>query len=175
MALPDYGRIQSATEKTVKNSGGDGTISVASVANNAARQSTKVDFGATRASLYAVVTEFELAATPTAGNAIEIYGNPSTSATAGTDNLANCDGTDSAYSGYSSNLADSVKQLEFVGAHICTAQATATVQKGFTGFFTPKRRYYSFVVYNKSGAAFHSTNTNQVVKFVPVEDVIEET
>jgi hypothetical protein len=175
MALPDYGRIQSGTEKTIKSSGGSAAITLASLANNAARQSVKVDFGATRAAVYKVELEIEMAATPTAGNVIEIYGNPSNSATAGTDNMAGTVGTDSAYSGYSSNLDASIKQLDFVGALVMTVQVTATVQKGVVGYFTPEQRYYSFVVYNKAGSAVHSSDTNCVARFVPIEDVAEDT
>lgn len=175
MALPDYGRIQSGTEKTFKSASGSADITMTSVATDAARQSTKCDFGATRATRYEVFAEVEMAATPTADKVIELWLNPSSSATAGTDNLGGCSGTDAAYSGYSSNLAVSVKQLLFVGELVVTAQATATVQKGFVGFVTIPQRYASLVVYNKSGAAFHSSATNIVFRFVPIEDVTEDT
>lgn len=175
MALPDYARIETGTEVTFKSSGGTGTITMTSVANNAARQSTKADFGATRARLYKVFAEVELAATPTAGNTIELWLAPSSSPTAGTDDLAGTSGSDAAYSGYSSNLDESLKQLIFVGDLVVTAQATATVQKGFVGFCVVPQRYAALVVYNKSGAAFHSSATNVVFRFVPVLDKIEDT
>lgn len=172
MALPDSALIQTGTEITFKNSGGDAAISVASVANAAGRQSVKADFGATRARFYDVFAAVELAATPTAGSLIDLYLNASSSATAGTDNSANCDGTDAAYAGYSSNLAASVPQLQYIGSLVCTAQATATVQKGYAGRVQIPQRYASLVVVNNSGAAFHSTNTNQSFRFVPVADTI---
>lgn len=174
MALPDNALIQTGTEVTFKNSGGDAAISVASVANGAARQSVKADFGATRARLYNVRAEVELAATPTAGALIDLYLNPSSSATAGTDNLANCAGTDSAYAGYSSNLTASLPQLIYIGSLVCTTQTTATVQSGFVGQVMLPQRYGSIVVVNNSGAAFHSTNTNQAFRFVPVADTITD-
>jgi len=175
MALPDYGRIQSAAEKTFKSSGGTAAITMTSVANNAAQQSVKADFGTTRATIYAVYAEVELALTPTAGNEIEVWLNPSSSATAGTDNLGNCSGADALYTGYSSNLDASIKQLHYVGSLVVTAQATATVQKGFVGYARLMQRYGSIVVYNKSGAAFHSAATNVSFRFVPIEDVQEDT
>jgi hypothetical protein len=173
MAVTAVGRQQQATAKVFKSSGGDAAITLTSVGNNAARQSVKLDLGATRAAAYAVWAGFEIAATPTAGNPIEIWWAPSPSASAGTDEVGNIAGTDSAYSGYSSNLAASVPQLVFVGNFVCTAQATATVQKGFVGIFCPPTRYGTLVVYNKSGAALHSSATNMFVQFVPIEDTSE--
>jgi hypothetical protein len=179
MALPDNALVQTGAEITFKGSGGDGTINMdkgtaTGVSNGAARQSTKADFGATRARYYDVFAEVELAATPTAGNLIDIYLNPSGSATAGTDNMANCAGTDSDYTGYSSNASASVVQLIYCGSLVCTAQATSTVQKGYVGRVQVPQRYGSIVVFNNSGAAFHTSDTNVVFRFVPVADTITD-
>jgi hypothetical protein len=174
MALPDNALIQTGTEIVFKSSGGDAAITMTSVSNGAGRQSVKADFGATRARYYDVFAEVELAATPTAGNLIDVYLNPSGSATAGTDNLANCSGTDASYAGYSSNLTASVPQLQYVGSLVCTAQATATVQVGYVGRVQVPQRYGSIVVVNNSGAAFHSSATNVRFRFVPVADTITD-
>lgn len=174
MALPDYFREQSGTEKTFKSSGGNAAITLTSVANTAARQSVKLDLGATRAELYAVRAAFEIAATPTAGTTIDLYWAPSSSSTAGTDNPGNISGTDAAYTGYSSNLTASLKQLLPIGSFVCTAQATSTVQAAFVGFFKPPLRYGSLVVVNNSGAALHSSATNMVITFTPIEGIVEE-
>ncbi len=174
MALPDNALIQTGTEKVFKSSSGDADITMTSVSNAAGRQSTKADFGATRARYYDVFAEVELAATPTAGNLIDLYLNASSSATAATDNLANCSGTDAAYTGYSSNLSASVPQLQYIGSLVCTAQATSTVQKGYVGRCMIPQRYASLVVVNNSGAAFHSSATNVQFRFVPVADVITD-
>ena len=172
MALPDSILVQTGSEITFKNSGGSAAISLASVANAAGRQSVKADFGANRAAFYDVFMDAEMAATPTAKALIDVWLNASSSATAGTDNQANCDGTDAAYAGYSSNLADSVPQLIYCGSLSCTVQVTATVQKGYVGRVAVPQRYGSIVVVNNSGAAFHSTNTNQQIRFVPVQGVV---
>lgn len=174
MALPDYIRVQSGTTKTFKSSGGDAVITLTNVSNNTARQSDKMDFGATRGRVYAVFADFEIAATPTAGNVICLYLGASSSATAATDNLGGLGGSDAAYAGYSSNLDASVLQLLYVGDFVCTAQTTATVQKGFVGYVSIPQRYAQLVVYNKSGAALHSSATNMQVRFVPIEDVQED-
>lgn len=174
MALPDNALIQTGTEVTFKASGGDAAITMTSVSNAAARQSVKANFGATRARFFDVFAEVELAATPTAGSLIDLYLNPSGSNTAGTDNMANCSGTDAAYSGYSSNLTASLPQLLYIGSLVCTAQATATVQKGYVGRIQIPQQYGSLVVVNNSGAAFHSSATNIVFRFVPVADTITD-
>lgn len=173
MAVTAVGRQQSGTAKTIKSSGGDVAITLTSVANNAARQAAKLDLGATRAAAYSVAADFEFAATPTAGATVEIWWAPSSSATAGTDNPGGVGGTDSAYSGYSSNLAASVIQLQLIGVFVTTAQATATVQKAFVGVLCPTMRYGTLVVYNKSGAAFHSSATNIQIVLTPIEDTSE--
>lgn len=178
MAVTAVGRIQSGTPITVKSSGGSFAITTASLANSSsestgARQSAKIDFGATRARAYALWAAIEIAATPTAGNVIEHWVSPSSSGTAATDNMGGASGSDAAYSGYSSNITASLKQCTFVGNFICTAQATATVQKAFVGIYVPTHRYGNLIVWNKSGAAFHSSDTNIVWTFIPLEDTSE--
>ncbi len=162
-------REQDGTAKVFKSSGGDAALTLVSLANAAYRESVKVDLGATRAQLYAVYLDVELAATPTAGNTIDLWANPSSSATAGTDNRGGCAGVDQAYTGYSSNAAASVKQLPFIGSAVCTTQATATVQKMFIGYYSPPERYLSVVLLNGSGAAVHTSDTNCKLTFTPVE------
>jgi hypothetical protein len=46
------------------------------------------------------------------------------------------------------------------------------VQKALAGIFFPKGRYLNLVVENRSGAAFHSTDTNQVITLTPLEESI---
>ncbi len=145
-------------------------LAMASVANGAARQSNKVDLGADRAAAYNVRCAFEFAATPTAGNVVELYWAPSQHATAATANGANVSGSDSAYSGYSSNLAASVRQLQFIGVFVCTAQATTTVQIGLVGVFSPPERYGTLVVKNESAAGFHTNDIKCMVVFDPIVD-----
>jgi hypothetical protein len=174
MALPDYLRVQSGTTKTWKSSGGDAAMTPTSLANGSSYQGAKLDLGATRAYEYDVFLDVELAATPTAGNTIDVFWGPSSSATAATDNPGGMSGTDASYTGYSSNADASNPQLQYVGSHVCTAQATATVQKSFVGRFSPAQRYGSPMVRNGAGSAFHSTITNFQIRLVPVEGVIED-
>lgn len=155
-------------ELVISATGPGGTITLTSLANAAARQSTVVDLGATTAlfaEFFSVFVEFEMAATPTAGNSIDIYFAPSPTSTV---SVGGVDGTDSAYTGYNSNLNDSLKHLDFVGSHICTADSTTTVQKSFIGRYSPGSRYLSIVIENKSGAAFHSSATNHKIRLIPL-------
>lgn len=146
-------------------------LSMASVADGAARQAAQADFGATRAAQYMLRAAFELAATPTAGDAIELY-------MAWTDNTGvgwagGVSDGDAAYSGYSSNLDASVKQLDYLGSFICTAQATATVQVADIGVFSPKARYGTLVVKNESAAAIHSDDVECHVVATPIIDEVQ--
>jgi hypothetical protein len=177
MALPDFFKVSEGTAKTIKNSSGDAAITLASLANGngtsaGGRQSVTLDLGANWAQRWRVNAAFELAATPTAGNAINLFASYSSATGAGDGNTS---GTDAAYTGYSNNIDASTRQLEFVGAHICTAQATSTVQKSLVGVMFPKGRYVNWVIDNRSGAAFHSSDTNQVITLTPLEESIEDT
>lgn len=152
----------------------DCQLSLTGVATAAARQSAKVDLGAKRALRYAVRATIEFAATPTAGNVLELYWAPSGSATAANANSGGASGADAAYTGDSSNLAAAVKQLELIGILICTEVATAEgIQTSECGIFVPTERYGSLVVYNKSGAAIHSDDQECHVVFDPIVDEIQ--
>ena len=176
VALPDFEKILQGTAKVIRNSGGDAAITLASLANGngtstGGRQSASLDLGASWARAWRLETEFELAATPTAGNAINLFASWNTSTGAGDGNTS---GSDAAYTGYSNNIDASTRQLEFLGSHICTAQATTTVQKSLVGIIFPKGRYLNLVVDNRSGAAFHSTDTNQRIVLTPLDCSIAE-
>ena len=146
----------------------DYDIELASVADDAARQSVKADLGENRALEYSVRAAMEFAATPVAGQTVELYWAPSLKAAAGIANPANVTGADAAYAGYSANLDDSLLQLEFIGAFVVTAQATATVQVADVAVFAPSQRYGSLVVVDQSGAAFHSDDIESHVVFDPI-------
>lgn len=145
----------------------DVQIDCTSLANNSARQSDKCDLGANRAPGYFVRAAFEFAATPTANMWVGLYWAPSNSFSAAVGNPGAVTGADGAYSGYSSNTENSLLQLVFIQRFTCTAQATGTVQIGEVGYFRPPTRYGSLVIYNRSGAAFHSDMAEFAVVFQP--------
>jgi hypothetical protein len=141
--------------------------------NTGARQSAKVDLGTDRARCYAVKAAFELAATPTAGNVIELWWAPSSSSTAANRNPGAVSGSDAAYTGYSNNCDVSLVQLVYIGDFVCTAQATGTVQVAEVGLLFPRERWGSLVVRNKSGAAFHSDSVECNVVFDPIVEEVQ--
>lgn len=149
-------------------------IDLTSVANNAYRQSDKVDLGASRARIYKVEAALEIAATPTAGNVCEFWWSPSMSGTAGTANYGGVGGADAAYTGYSSNADAAIKQCQFIGDFVCTAQATGTVQVGLVGFFRPLDRYGTLIVKNASGAALHSDAVEMSVRLTPIAEQVAD-
>lgn len=171
MAVTAVGRQQVGTLKTVKGSGGDAAITVTSVANAAARQAAKLDLGATFAQLWELQATSDLAATPTAGNTIDFYWSPSDSATAATGNCGGASGADAAYTGIASNLAASLKLLQFIGSQVVTADVAAQV--AHVGSFRPISRYGCLIVVNNSGAAYVSNATNSQFVFRPIEDTSE--
>jgi len=77
-------------------------------------------------------------------------------------------GSDAAYAGYSSNLSESVKQLQFIGVMSVTVQVTTTVQIAIVGVFSPAERYGSLVVKNESGAALHSDGVETHIVLDPI-------
>jgi len=149
-------------------------LDLTSLADAAARQSTKVDLGAVRAPRYKVRAVFEIAATPTAGDIIELYWAASSSGTAGTGNPGGVTGADGAYTGSSSNLAAAIRQLERIGTFVCTEVATAeAVQVAECGYFVPGERYGSLIVKNESNAALHSDAVEMHIVFDPMVEEIQ--
>jgi hypothetical protein len=146
-------------------------IDLTSLADNAARQSAKVDLGATRSRLYAVRVAIEFDVAPTAGEAVEFYWSASASATAGTGNDAGASGSDSAYK--ASEEDEWKKQAMFLGALIATNDAATTVQMQTIGFFTPPERYGQVIVVNKSGQALEGDAVEMLVALIPVVDEVQ--
>jgi len=129
------------------------------LADAAAAQSAKVDLGAHFAERYACVAAIEMqVAAATAGEVIEFYWSGSASATAGTGNMGAASGAAAAYSGYSSDLSDSVKQLVFIGNMVMTDDAVDSLQVGFVGDLYPPHRFGSLIVKNESGQTICDTD-----------------
>lgn len=160
----DYSSTNSGLTRTAQ-------LDLTSIANGAARQSDKVDLGATRPRLYAVRAGIEFNVAPTAGNTVEIYWSSSQSGTAGTGNDGGCSGADGAYK--ASEEDEWKRQLIPLGALVATNDASTTVQYQTTGYFTPPHRYGQVVVVNKSGQAFYSDAVEMFVALVPITDEIQ--
>lgn len=143
-------------------------LDLTSLANGSYRQSAKFDLGANFATLYEVWAAFEFAATPTANNTCALYIGQSHNSTAATGNMGALSGSDAAYTGENSNPAVTVKGLTFVGLFITSAQPTTIIQVRRVGWYRPSARYGSLVVYNNSGAAFHSDAAESHIVLNPV-------
>lgn len=149
----------------------DVQMQTASVVDNAAVQSAKFDLTVNWARQFAIRAALEFAATPTAKEWVEFWVAWSDDPTAADGNPGGVSGSDGAYTGYSSNLDDSVVQLDRIGTFVVTAQATPTVQIAHCGFFFPKARYGTLVLVNRSGAATHS---DDVENNISIQEIMDE-
>ncbi len=145
-------------------------IDVTSLAAAAARQGAKVDLGATRAMLYDVRINFEIAADPTAGGSVDLYWSPSQSTTANVGNVGHCTGADAAYAaiaGYT--LAELLTHLHFIGAAPVAVQNDGDgVQSAHVGVFSPTGRYGSPVIVNSCSQAFHGDAVEFAILLEPM-------
>ena len=157
---------KSGTAKVFAAAGGNAAITLASLADTKAQQSVKLDLGATRGPTYDVFVEIETGgAAPAAGECVYFYWSESPSVTAGTQNAGGASGADAAYNDGSE--AEWLKQLEFLGALVLTADAS-TVQRQRVGTFSPGLRYGSLVVWNESGQTFETNNDEHKVTLTPI-------
>lgn len=166
-------RRRAGTTITLTN-GGDFAFSPAGLANGAFWQSAKVNLldgdGHFPQSLL-VVIRTEMATAPAARSVLNLWWGPSTSSVAATDNPANLSGTDSSYTGYSSDAAVAVDQLIFIGAFPLAARPSGTPQVGPVGLLTPPTPYGCLVLGNASGVALHTTAANQAVRLILPEEI----
>jgi hypothetical protein len=136
------------------------------------QQSAKFDLGANFHSLYNVRLLTKFGSAPTASNVMKLWVGFSTSATAATDNVGSCTGSDAAYTGYSGGTAVvSLLQLDFVGQMILDANAGP--QDGYVGQFVPKARYCYMVWGNLSGQTTTNVDADHQVQIDPVDPRIE--
>lgn len=143
----------------------DYAITLASIANGAARQGVKGDLGATRRQLYIPFLRVEIQATPTAGAAVTVGWAPSASATAGNDNPGGATGTDAAFSD-----ADLFNQLLILGALHC--DNAASIQQQYLSEFRPPTRYGMPVIWNASGATLAADNVETAFVLIPITETI---
>lgn len=163
--VTDYSPTNSGLTRTLQ-------MNMENVANNAAWQGAKGDFGATRAAEYEVFVAMVPNATPTAGLAWEFYWSSSPSGTAGTGNAGGASGTDAAYQ--AGNEDAFAKQLIPLGMLVTTASANTVVQMQSLGRFRPPNRYGSPVMVNKSGQTTKTTPaTDLLFALIPIVDEIQ--
>lgn len=154
----------------------DVAITLAGVANAAARQSLKVDLGATRAARYSVFGCVDFTGeTPTSGKLVEYYWAPSASVTTATGNIAGNSGADAdAVDGPTTTgitIAEFVAQCQWIGSLVCTDDAT--VQVGYVGSFSPAERFGQLIVKNESGDAFEADDVEMHTVMNPIVDEVQ--
>lgn len=175
LVFADHGTdfVGGAAKTSLEVAGTDVQLDLTSVADTAGRESAKVDLTATRAARYSVMASFEFAATPVTGEAVELYWAPSPISTAANGNPMNIDGVDAVAPSGIGTLAELVAVCQFIGVFVCTNDATAAVQTGFVGTFSPAERYGILIVKNESGAAFHSDAIETHIVLTPIVDEIQ--
>jgi hypothetical protein len=143
-------------------------INLTSVAAAAARQSAKFDFLNLRGLRYTIKAAIEFDVAPTAGETVDFYLGFSHSATAGTGNPGNLSGSDAAYTGYSSNLVNSLRHLLYVGSLSATVQLAPTAQVAMIGSFVAMQRYGILVVHNNTSQALEGDAVEMSVALIPI-------
>ena len=154
-------------------------IDCTDLAGGAARQSDKLDFTANMDEEYVLAAAIEMEATPApaSGEVVDFYMAWSNNTTAGTANPGGIGGADAAYTGTGGDsLDDSVKQLDFLGSMVLTADVTGTVQIDMAiSTFKPRARWGTLVVYNRAAsAAFHSDMDETSFLITPLVNQVQD-
>ncbi len=153
----------------------DVVLTLAGVANAAARQSDKVDLGAVRARRYALFGCVDFTGeTPVAGERVDYYWAPSTSTTQANGNVAGNSGADAAAPGGalgSITLAEFLLQCIFIGSML--VHDGAVVQNTYIGTFSPPERFGQLIVVNESDDAFEADDVEMHQVMNPIVDEIQ--
>lgn len=148
----------------------DFSAGAAGLADGAAREGDSVDLGAERAQRYRLTLNMEIDAAPASGEVVDLYWAPSEDNTAFPGGVS---GSDGAYTGTAGDsLADSLKQLVFVGSLICTADADPVEQQQ-SFVFVPSAQYGAPVVFNQSGQSGVTDGDNMYLSMMPLIDEIQ--
>jgi len=165
--------VKTGTPIVWKAAGGDYAITLASIANAAARQGAKGDLGANRAARWSVLVEINMDVAPAAGAFIEFWWSASPSAVAATQNTGACSGADAAYAGSAGGTVDQTKyQLQLIGSLVLTPDADAVVQRQEFAFM-PLQRYGMPVLVNKGGQALEGDDDSHSITLTPIVDEVQ--
>jgi len=149
----------------------DVVLTMAGVADGAARQSAKVDLGATRSGPYEVLGCVDFTGeTPDATGTVDYYWAPSTSTTQANGNVAGNSGADGDCPDGalgSITLAEFLAQCQYIGS--LSTHDGASVQNGYVGSFMPTGRYGQLVVVDNSGDAFEDDDVEMHQVMNPID------
>ena len=126
------------------------------VADDAAMNSDKADFGANRAPRLACFAAIEWFSVPTTGERVDLYMAWSPDATSTDANPGYVDGTDGDYTGTPATLDEGLAQLDFIGSVVASADVVVQVVKVAT--VVPAEQWGTLVVVNRSGAVICGTD-----------------
>lgn len=150
----------------------DVELALASLPAAGARQSDKVDLGATRAARYELLGCVDFTdETPTTGKTIDYFWAPSTSAVAANGNVAGNSGNagvcpDGALGAIT--LDEFLTMCKRIGSLVI--HDGGVVQNGWVEEFDPSSRYGQLIVVNNSGDAFESDNIEAHQVMNPIVD-----
>lgn len=153
------------TAKTLLNTGGTGTFTGSSVANNAGRLSARIDMGAyPRPILWRWYAETQLqASTPVVGATVDFYlvtWDDETTPGRGQGGITTA--TDSAFS-----TENDLLNLGGPFGSIRVRSTSADVLHSNSGILIIPTRYISVVMWNRSGATTTADATEHSIRFTP--------
>jgi hypothetical protein len=152
----------------------DYQLDLTGLTNGAARQGAQGDLGETRARQWSVTLNVEINVAPVSATTVDVYWAPSADSVPASGNPGGITGSDAAYTGTAGDsLDDSLKQLDFLGSLICTADIHPAEQHQLVSVYRPPTRYGSPVVYNKSGQAMVPDAFHAYILFQPIVDEIQ--
>lgn len=151
-------------------------ITITNLVGTTARESNKADMDAGAVANrfpkdFAVTARIDYAngTFPSAGESVDFYWAASVSSVAATANPGGVTGSDGAYSGTAgSTLAESLKELQFLGSLIITADDDDPVQQT-TFCVTLPTQFGTLVVVNNSSANLAVDGENLSITFTPRE------
>ncbi len=151
------------------------TIGLAALLAGAARQGDKADLDTGGSAVnrfpakFTVTLRLDMAAAPGADVMIKVYWAHSTSSVAATANPGGCTGVDGAYTGTAgSTVAESVKQLQYLGSLMLTADGVGVVQQQ-TFSATLPTQWGSPVVHNLADEDIRNDNEGLSLTLTPYE------
>lgn len=163
-----------AAKTSIEVSGTDVQLDLTGVADGAAREGDKFDFGATWAKGGRFMAALEFAATPDSGGYVNLYIAPSPISTAANGNVMSIDGADAAAPSGDGTLAELLAAIGAVAATFPTTDDPTGVVQVINGAeFFPTARYGIPIVENQAGAAFHSDAVEIHIVWIPNVDEVQ--
>ena len=154
----------------------DHEMALSALPAGGARQSIKMDLGATRPARYSVAAAFNFTGkTPVSGESVDLYWAPSHSSTQANGNVAGNSGADDAAGAgavpSAITAAEFVKQCQFIGSFIITDDIT--VQCGHVGIFSPAQRHGQMICHNNTTDPFEADDIEPHIVMTEIIDEIQ--